>query len=133
MEFLTLSLLWLHFHHSSKEADDIFSKLQSSEVMHANEPLNLILQADYLTAREPAQVKWCCIITTNLPGCNILMDLHLGHLDRHLKTSLRNVGSDITAERVIDVLKQKCTILQGTLPISLLSNSDDDNEAVMIK
>ena len=39
----------------------------------------------------------------------------------------------IHVERVIDVLKQKCTILQGTLPISLLSDSDDDNEAVIIK
>ena len=34
----------------------------------------------------------------------------------------------IHVERVKDVLKQKCTILQGTLPISLLSDSDDDNE-----
>ena len=39
----------------------------------------------------------------------------------------------IHVERVIDVLKQKCTILQGTLPISLLSDSDDDNEAVIDK
>ena len=39
----------------------------------------------------------------------------------------------IHVEQVIGVLKQKYTILQGTLPISLLSDSDDDNEAVMIK
>ena len=39
----------------------------------------------------------------------------------------------IHVERVIGVLKQKYTILQGTLPISLLSDSDDDNEAVIDK
>ena len=39
----------------------------------------------------------------------------------------------VHVERVIGVLKQKYTILQGTLPISLLSDSDDDNEAVIDK
>lgn len=38
----------------------------------------------------------------------------------------------IHVERVIGVLKQKYTILQGTLPISLISDSDD-NEAVIDK
>ena len=39
----------------------------------------------------------------------------------------------IHVERVIGVLKQKYTILQDTLPIRLLSDSDDDNEAVIDK
>ena len=39
-------------------------------------------------------------------------------------------GVRIHVERVIGVLKQKY-ILQGTLPISLLSDSDDDNNAVI--
>ena len=41
----------------------------------------------------------------------------------------------IHVERVIGVLKQKYTILQGTLPISLISDSKDDNdhEAVIDK
>ena len=39
----------------------------------------------------------------------------------------------IYVERVIGVLKQKYTILQGILPISLISDSDDDNETVIDK
>ena len=39
----------------------------------------------------------------------------------------------IHVERVIGTLKQKFTILQGTLPISVLSGCDDENEAVIDK
>ena len=37
----------------------------------------------------------------------------------------------IHVERVIGTLKQKYTILQGTLPISLISDADEDNEAAI--
>ena len=39
----------------------------------------------------------------------------------------------IHVERVIGVLKQKYTILQGTLPISLINDNDDDNETTIDK
>ena len=39
----------------------------------------------------------------------------------------------IHVERVIGVLKQKYTILQSTIPISLLSNSDPDGVSTIDK
>ena len=39
----------------------------------------------------------------------------------------------IHMERVIGTLKQKYTILQETLPISLISDTDEDNEAAIDK
>ena len=39
----------------------------------------------------------------------------------------------IHVERVIGLLKQKYTILQGTLPISLVSNDSDDNVTTIDK
>ena len=39
----------------------------------------------------------------------------------------------IHVERVIGVLKQKYTILQGTLPINLISDDDNYDEAVIDK
>jgi len=39
----------------------------------------------------------------------------------------------IHVERVIGLLKQKYTILQGTLPISLISNVNDDNVTTIDK
>ena len=39
----------------------------------------------------------------------------------------------IHVERIISVLKQKYTILQGTLPINLISDDDNYDEAVIDK
>ena len=39
----------------------------------------------------------------------------------------------IHVERVIGLLKQKFTILQGTLPISLISSDNDDNTTTIDK
>ena len=131
MELLTLGLLWLNFHDSSKEADEdrlvrvwkfnllIFKAARRKN--YAIEALNLILQVKYfLSPREAAQVKWCrCINTTNLPGRNIPMDLYLEHLNRRLKTSLRNIGSNITdnsvqlAAQSIAVIEHVCQQFQA--------------------
>ena len=87
---------------------------------YAIEALNLILQVNYLLSpREAAQVKWCrCINNTNQPGRNIPMDLHLEYLNRRLKTTLRNVGSNITdnsvqlAAQSIAVIEHMCQQFQ---------------------
>ena len=112
MELLTLGLLWHNFHDSSKEADgDRLVRVWKFNLIlfkaarrknYAIEALNLILQVDHLLSqREAAQVKWCrCINNTNLPGRNIPMDLYLEHLNKRLKTALRNVGSNITDNSV---------------------------------
>lgn len=106
MEVLTLGLLWHNFHDSIKEGDGEriirnwkFNLLVYKAAKRKNysiEALNLLLQINYfLSPREAAQVKWCrCINTIGRQGCNIPMDLHLEHLNRRLKTTLRNMVSN---------------------------------------
>jgi len=54
-----------------------------------------------LSPREAAQVKWCRTVNTaNRPGYNIPMDLHLEHLNRQVKTTLQNIGSNVTNRSV---------------------------------
>ena len=131
MELLTLGLLWHDFHDSSKEADgDRLVRVWKFNLIlfkaarrknYAIEALNLILQVDYfLSPREAAQVKWCrCINNTNLPGRNIPMDLYLEHLNKRLKTALRNVGSNITdnsvqlAAQSVAVIEHMCQQFQA--------------------
>ena len=62
------------------------------------EALNIQLQVNYtLSPRQAAQVKWSrCINTTNQVGKNIPMDLHLEHLNRCLKGTMRNMGANLT-------------------------------------
>lgn len=62
----------------------------------------MLLQVNFLASpRESAQLKWCwCINTSGLQGSNIPMDLYLEHLNRRLKTALRNVGSNLTDNSV---------------------------------
>ena len=66
------------------------------------EALNVRLQLNYiLLPRQYAQLKWSrCINTTNIVGHNIPMHLHLEHLNRRLKCSMRNMGSNITNNSV---------------------------------
>ena len=66
------------------------------------EALNLQLQVNYtLSPQQAAQVKWSrCINTTNQVGKNIPMDLHLEHLNRRLKVTLRNMGANPTDNSV---------------------------------
>ena len=58
--------------------------------------------------------------TSNRPGTNIPMDLHLEHLNRQLKTALRNMGSNITdssvtlAAQSIDVVNHVCAVFESS-------------------
>ena len=64
-------------------------------------------------------MKWCCTVnTTNRCGHNIPMDLHLEHLNRRLKTTLQNMGSNITTYAVnlaaesIDIVDHVCQVFE---------------------
>ena len=72
------------------------------------EALNLQLQLNYtLSPRQAAQLKWSrCINTTNIVGCNIPMDLHFEHLNKRLKCTMQNMGSNLTDNSVM--LAAKC-------------------------
>ena len=130
-ELLTMGLLWLNFYDSIKEGDGEwifriwkFNLLIFKAVKCKNygiEALNLILQIDHvLSPREAAQVKWSRTVNTSgCPGNNVPMDLHLEHLNRRLKTALRNMGSNISANRVlslaaksIDVVNHVCNVFE---------------------
>ena len=109
---VTLGLLWHNFHDSVREGDGDriirnwkFNLLAYEAAQWKNysiEALNLILQVNHISSpREAAQVKWCQTVnTTNLKGNNIPMDLHLEHLNRRVKTTLRNIGSNVTDKSV---------------------------------
>lgn len=111
-EVLTLGLLWHNFHDSIKEGDgdcmlqcwkfNLLAFKAGKRKNYSIEALNLLLQVNYLLSpREAAQVKWCRTVNTmNHQGHNIPMDLHLEHLNRRLKSILRNMGSNVTDRSV---------------------------------
>ena len=73
----------------------------------------MLLQVNYLLSpRESAQLKWCrCINTSGQQGTNISMDLYLEHLNRRLKTALRNAGSNIT-DNSVSLAAESISIVQ---------------------
>ena len=129
-ELLTMGLLWFNFYDSIKEGDGerIFRMWKFNLLIfkaakrknYSIEALNLILQIDHvLSPREAAQVKWSRTVNTSgRPGNNVPMDLHLEHLNRRLKTALRNMGSNISANSVslaaksIDVVNHVCNVFE---------------------
>ena len=111
-EVLTLGLIWENFHDANKEGDGdrlvrvwkllllIFKAARRKN--YSIEALNLQLQINYtLSARQAAQLKWSrCVNTSNVAGRNIPMDLHLEHMNRRLKSTMRNMGSNMTESSV---------------------------------
>ena len=111
-EVITLGLIWESFHDATREGDGerlvriwkflmlIFKAARRKN--YSIEALNLQLQLNYtLSPRQAAQLKWSrCINTTNIVGRNIPMDLHLEHLNRCLKCTMRNMGSNLTDNSV---------------------------------
>ena len=102
----------MNFHDSTREGDGdrlirvwkflLLVFKASRRKNYGTEALNLQLQVNYtLSPRQAVQLKWCrCINTTNRVDKNIPMDLHLEHLTRHLKSTLRNMGANLTDNSV---------------------------------
>ena len=64
---------------------------------YSKEAVILLLQAHRLSPREATQLKWSRFINIKgHTGCNIPCALHLEHLNRQLKTIIRNMGSHVT-------------------------------------
>jgi len=77
--------------------------VQGCQKNYSIKALNLQLQVNYtLSPRQAAQVKWsrCIINTTNWVEKNILMELHLEHLNQRLKGTMRNMGANLTDNSV---------------------------------
>ena len=122
---VTLGLLWHNFHDSVREGDgdrimrnwkfNLLAYKAAQQKNYSIEALNLILQVNHvLSPRQAAQVKWCRTVnTTNLKGNNIPMDLHLEHLNRRVKTTLRNMGSNVKlAAESVGIVTAICHVFE---------------------
>ena len=106
-DFLTIGMIWMGFHEAIREGDGervmvywkfflpLFRILKRKNF--SIEAVDIQLQLHHhLSQREAAQLVWSRFINTHgRTGKNIPCDLHLEHLNRCLKTSLRNLGSNI--------------------------------------
>lgn len=104
-EFLSLSLIWHGFHDAIKEGDGdrilrywkfmliIFKS--SAKKNYGKEAVNFLAQYYYFFSdRQKEQLLWSrCVNTKGYQGTNIPGDLHMEHLNRRLKTAMRNLAS----------------------------------------
>lgn len=72
---------------------------------YALESLNLLFQHDYsLSPRQAAELSWSRFVNVHgLPGKNIPNDLHMEHLNRVIKTSLKGLGANKTEKAITTV------------------------------
>lgn len=116
-DLLTLGLLWMGFHDAIREGDGdrVMSYwkffLPLFKVMNRRnysiEAVNMQLQRKYhLSERQAAQLVWTRFVNTRgRQGCNIPCDLHIEHLNRRLKTSIRHLSSNVQATSVVRAAK----------------------------
>ena len=53
-----------------------------------------------------AQIKWSRFINTQgREGCNIPVDLHMEHLNRHLKRLITGLGANCTRKAIVNISK----------------------------
>ena len=107
-DVLTLGLLLMEFNDAIREGDGnricrcwqfflpIFKATKRKN--YAIEAFVLLAQLHFLfTPRMAAQLKWSRTINTHRrPGKNIPCDLHMEHLNRLCKSSLTNLGANIS-------------------------------------
>lgn len=140
-EVLTLGLLWLNFYDSIREADgdriirnwkfNLLAFKAGRRKNYSIEAVNLLLQLQHLLSpREAAQLKWSrCINTSGRQGCNIPMDLHMEHLNRRLKSLLRNMGSNVTnssvalGARSIGIVDHICQLVEKQSELAKTSDN----------
>ena len=123
-DVLSLGLLWMGFHDAIREGDGdrvmtywkfllpIFKV--SGRRNYTIEALNIQLQRHFLLSeRQAAQLVWSRFVNTRgRKRCNIPCDLHLEHLNRRLKTAMRNLASNIHPASIIRAAKSIGTVHQ---------------------
>lgn len=116
-DLLTLGMIWMGFHDAIREGDGqrvmtywkfllpVFKILGRKN--YAIEAITIQLQCHHhLSERQSAELVWSRFINSRGgKGCNIPCDLHLEHLNRRLKTLIRNLGSNITGKTVVRASK----------------------------
>ena len=106
-DVLSVGLIWHGFHDAIREGDGdrvftywkflllIFKATNCQN--YSKEAVILLLQAQRLSPRQAAQLKWSRFVNIKgRTGCNIPCDLHLEHLNRRLKSIINNMGSNVT-------------------------------------
>ena len=140
LQVLNLGLLWHGFNDAVKEADGdriltyykFFLLVYKAGKCHnyCKEIINMLLLYNFLfTERHAHQLKWCrCINTQGKPGTNISCDLHIEHLNRRLKTMIRNIHSkkpDNAIDRIaklIGIINQVCESFETENQVSKQSS-----------
>ena len=130
LDFLSLGLLWVAFHDAIKEGDGsrlvLHWKVLLVVFKSANRPnygkeaVKLLIQQKYiLSERKSMELMWSRTVNTKgRIGCNIPCDLHMEHLNRRLKTVLRNLGSNVNptsisrAGKSLEVVHHVCEIFE---------------------
>ena len=120
---MTLCLIWHGFHDAIQEGDGdrvmrywkvlLLLFKAGNHKNYSLEAMRLLLQQMYLTLpRKSAQLKWSRFINMQgRKGCNMPADLHMEHLNRNFKSSLRALQSNIT-DKVIDRIGRSVGIVQ---------------------
>ena len=116
-DFLTLGLIWKGFYDAIREGDGervmvywklflpIFKLLGRKNYSTIAVDIQL-LRHHHLSERQAAQLVWSRFINTHgRKGKNIPCDLHLEHLNRCLKDSLRNLHPNIKPKSVVRAAK----------------------------
>ncbi|XP_064386162.1 uncharacterized protein LOC135334762 isoform X4 [Halichondria panicea] len=121
-DLLTIGLIWHGFHDAVKEGDGkrilrywklllIIFKVTGHR-NYAKEAI-IVLDQYYRTfsERQKTQLLWSrCINTQGVPGANIPCDLHMEHLNRRLKTCIRNMGANVSSSKIVKAGKAIATL-----------------------
>ena len=113
MELLTLSLIWHSFHDAIKEGDRerivrywklliIIFKASNHRNFAKEAVLFLFQYLHQFSDRQKEQLLWGRFVNTQgRVGANIPSDLHMEHLNRHLKTVLCNMEANVNPNSVV--------------------------------
>ena len=129
-ELLSLGLIWYNYLDATREGDGdrvlclwkflLLVFKASNRTNYSKEAAILLLQCHFLLSnRKSAQVKYSRFVNTQgRQGCNIPCDLHMEHLNRRLKSIIRNMGSNIQppslvrAAKSVGVVHNVCSLFE---------------------
>ena len=130
-EVITLGLLWYAFRDTTREGDGeriitlwkflLIVFRASNRKNYSKEAAILLTQNKFLfSERMATQLKYSCFINVHgRVGCNIPCDLFMEHLNRRLKTVIRNMGSNIQpssltkAAKAIGIVNNICSVFEN--------------------
>lgn len=116
-ELITLGMLWDHYHDAVREGDGnrvlltwkflLIVYKAADRTNYSKEAAILLAQHKYLfSERKACQLLYSRFVNTQgRRGCNVPCDLHNEHLNRRLKTVLRNLASNLQTGAILRAAK----------------------------